>query len=345
MRVCAGPVRWWAVLRRTAYRRGWVRTYQLPQPVISIGNLTVGGTGKTPLVIWLARRLHASGRTVAILSRGYGRKIPSDNLMVSDGKELKTTWQLAGDEPFLIAQKCPWAVVAVGKNRYELGSWVNERVRCDCFILDDGYQHLRLHRNINIVLFDAMDTDGIKGVLPAGRLREPLTAVRDATFVVITRITSEESAETVVRTLQAKAGDSIAPLYLKTCLLTCRHLSTGVRSPLAEYDRQPVLVFSGIGHGGAFLDDLRARGVDVVKDIRFPDHYEYSAQTLDWIRGVLKDQAIPVALTTEKDAVKIMEWIIPDDRIAAVEMDVEWFRGEQEVMRALDDLWTAPEDR
>ena len=118
LRGCALPYAFIARLKRTCYQRGWRRQYRLPHPVVSVGNLTVGGTGKTPFVIWLARQIHAQGRRVAILSRGYGRQKALQNMIVSDGESLKADWQLAGDEPVLIAQHCPWAIVAVGKDRY-----------------------------------------------------------------------------------------------------------------------------------------------------------------------------------------------------------------------------------
>lgn len=342
LRWCSGPVIFSTVLRRLAYRRGWLRQSRLPKPVVSVGNLTVGGTGKTPLVIWLARFLHGEGRKVGILSRGYGRKLPSENLIVSDGKELKTTWQLAGDEPFLIAQKCPWAVVAVGPNRYELGCWVNSRIPCDCFILDDGYQHLQLHRDVNFVLLDLKDPDGVKGCLPAGRLREPLSAVKDATFIVLTRSAGLESSSPIIPELEKAVQAAITPLRLTTRLVSCRHLSTGVCRPLTDFQHKKILVFSGIGNNQAFLEDLLACGLKIMEEIRFQDHFVYSPKEVDRIRRNLREHQFDMALTTEKDAVKIQEWITPDDLIAAVEMDMEWAQGKDEVIKVLDRLWVGP---
>jgi tetraacyldisaccharide 4'-kinase len=149
-----------ARIRRIAYQRNWLRQHHLPKPVLSVGNLTVGGTGKTPLVIWLAHQLHAKGKRVAILSRGYGRQQLSKNFMVSNGRGQVKEWRAAGDEPWMIAQNCPWAIVAVGPDRHRLGKWVLEQSFCDFFILDDGYQHMSLYRDLDVLLFDSMDING-----------------------------------------------------------------------------------------------------------------------------------------------------------------------------------------
>lgn len=325
------PVRIWTSLRRTAYRRGWISRKKLPQLVVSVGNVTMGGTGKTPFVIWLAHRFHEAGRKVAILSRGYGRSLSSEHLIVSDGQHVQVSWQLSGDEPFLIAQKCPWAIVAVGKDRYELGCWVNTRFDCDCFILDDGFQHLHLHRDLDFVLLDAGDREGIERVVPAGRLRESLHSLRDATAIVLTRTADERSSISIMNKLEDAIGSPVMPISVKFGLSSCWHLGNGTKKTMAMFQKQHVLVFSGIGNGQAFLDDLKALDIDVVEEIRFQDHFPYSSKDMDEIRSLMKDKLIPVALTTEKDAVKLREWIRTDDPIWAVTLDVELGQGEDEI--------------
>jgi len=338
LRVCSGPVWLWTTVRRSIYRLGWISTRKLPQPVISVGNVTVGGTGKTPFVIWLAHRLHESGRKVAILSRGYGRSLPSEYLIVSDGQQVQTTWQLSGDEPFLIAQKCPWAVVAVGANRYELGRWVNTRFDCDCFILDDGFQHLQLHRDLNFVLLDARDETGIEGVLPAGFLREPLRSLRDATGIVLTKVAAIPAAQPIIRKLEHTMGSTVAPIYVKFALPSCWHLGSGAQQTFGAFGNQKALAFSGIGNAQGFLEGLEAVGIDVVEDIRFQDHFPFSAHEMESIRQVMKEKEIPVALTTEKDAVKIKEWVRPGDAIWVATLEVEVIQGSDSIMNLLKDL-------
>lgn len=306
--------------------------------MVSVGNLTVGGTGKTPVVIWLARQLHRSGHTVAILSRGYGRNLPSQKLIVADGQTLTTTWQLAGDEPYLIAQKCPWAIVAVGNNRYDLGCWLLERFSCDCFILDDGYQHLSLHRDWDLVLIDALDVEGLNGVLPAGRLREPLSAGGDATSILLTRTELAGSSEPVLKRLDEALGTRISPVYLTTRLLACRHLGTGVSRSVTDLRGQRVLAFSGIGNGLAFRKSLDSVGLEVVEEIRYEDHVVYSAQHVEQVRESIKNHGIEKALTTEKDALKVQEWAKPEDPIWVVEMDIEFTEGKDQILRFLREL-------
>ena len=161
-------VRWWllwaaipygvvARLRALLYYWGWFAQRKLPVPVLSVGNLTLGGTGKTPVVILLTDWLLAQGKRVAILSRGYRRTSADPYLLVSNGVRLLVGPNEAGDEPFLMAQRCPKAIVAVGADRYELGYWVMDRFPIDCLVLDDGFQHLGLFRDVNLLLVDATD--------------------------------------------------------------------------------------------------------------------------------------------------------------------------------------------
>ena len=138
-----------ARFRLWCYIQGWFPTRRLPRPVISVGNLTVGGTGKTPVVMYLVERLTAQGKRVAILSRGYRRRSRAPQLLVSDGQRILAGPDEAGDEPYLIARRCPQAVVAVGADRYALGQWVLAQLPVDCFVLDDGFQHVQLHRDLN----------------------------------------------------------------------------------------------------------------------------------------------------------------------------------------------------
>ena len=321
-----------------AYRRRWMSRQTLPHPVVSVGNVTVGGTGKTPFVIWLAHRLHEAGRKVAILSRGYGRSLPSEFVIVSDGQHMQATWQLSGDEPFLIAQKCPWAIVAVGNDRYELGRWVNTRFDCDCFILDDGFQHLHLKRDLDIVLLDAKDRKGLDGVLPAGRLRESLESLRDATAIILTRTHSVSATRPILEALEKSLGSTVDPICVNFSLTSCWHVGTGVQRPSTTFQNHKALVFSGIGNPQAFLEDLKAADIEVVEDIRFQDHFQFSANDLENIRKLMKEKHISLALTTEKDAVKIKEWVRPDDSIWAMALEVELVQGTEAITKLLESL-------
>lgn len=194
--------------RLWCYRQGWLTTTRLPCRVVSVGNLTVGGTGKTPIVILLTEWLVAKGKRVAILSRGYKRTSTVPYLLVSDGSRILAGPSEAGDEPFLMAQRCPRAVVAVGADRVALGRWVLEQYPVDYIMLDDGFQHRALHRDVDLVLLDATDAAGLDALLPSGRLREPLEALERASAVVITRADSRQDVEAVQQRLRKIARPS-----------------------------------------------------------------------------------------------------------------------------------------
>lgn len=328
LRGCALPYAFIARFKRTCYQRGWRRQYRLPHPVVSVGNLTVGGTGKTPFVIWLARKIHAQGRRVAILSRGYGRQKALQNMIVSDGESLKADWQLAGDEPVLIAQHCPWAIVAVGKDRYRLGMWVLEQFACDCFILDDGYQHLSLYRDVDLLLFDATDLKGLTAVLPSGRMREPLDAAQWADGFVLTRSECVESVQPLQERIEEVLGESITPIVMKSVPQSLTHLSSGTVKELQSFHKKSLLVFSGIGNPEALCTSLVASGLDVREEMRFPDHYSYDEHDVEAVRRTLKQSGIDMAVTTEKDQGKLRTWCKADDPIWVVNMEFELIRGE-----------------
>lgn len=335
LQVCAVPYAGFARLSRMSYRRGWRRQYRLPRPVVSVGNLTVGGTGKTPFVIWLATRLHAEGKCVAILSRGYGRQQAWQNILVSNGTDVLADCQIAGDEPLVIAQQCPWAIVAVGKDRYQLGLWVLEQFSCDCFILDDGYQHLSLYRDVDLLLFDATDLQGLAGVLPAGRMREPLDAAQWADGCVLTRSECVASARSVQELLEKSLGKKLNPMVVKSVPKSLTHLSTGRVQEVAYFQQKPIFVLSGIGNPGAFLTSLVAAGFDVREERRFPDHYGYGKDDVAAIRKKMNDSGAELAVTTEKDAVKLRTWCTADDPIWVVNQELEFISGEHAIQDLL----------
>ena len=328
-------------LRRRAYRRGWLQQQHLPQPVVSIGNMTVGGTGKTPFVIWIAQQLYAQGKQVAILSRGYGRQHASNNVMVSDGKGRVQDWRVSGDEPVLIAQQCPWAIVAVGSDRFRLGLWVMEQTTCDCFLLDDGYQHLPLYRDLDVVLFDATDVQGLCGVLPAGRLREPLDASEGAGALIITRADSLSAIQPVQRCIEKSLGHPIHPIVVKSIAKGVQQLVSGHVQSLEFISNASLLVVSGIGNPRAFLDMLVACGATILDEMQFPDHCAYDQSDVSLIRKAITQSNPEMVLTTEKDAVKLREWFTPEDPIWFLTTDLEFLEGESYLRDLLDRVGVA----
>ncbi len=327
-------------LPRVTYQQGWLQQHHLPQPVVSIGNITVGGTGKTPFVIWVAHQLHAKGKRVAILSRGYGRQHPSNNLIVSDGKGHVKDWRVSGDEPVVIAQQCPWAIVAVGPDRFRLGLWVLEQTTCDCFLLDDGYQHLSLYRDVDVVLFDATDVQGLCGVLPAGRLREPLKGAQGADALIITRADSLSAIQPVQHCIEKSLGHPIHPIVMKSTVRGVQHLVSGDVKSAESISNAALLVVSGIGNPRAFLDMLVACGATILDDIQFSDHCDYDQSEVSLIRTAIAQLSPDMVLTTEKDAVKLREWFTPDDPVWFMTIDLDILDGEADLRNLLDRVGT-----
>ena len=319
--------------RRRAYQRDWLRQHHLPKPVVSVGNLTVGGTGKTPLVIWLAQQFHANGRRVAILSRGYGRQTPTENIMVSDGTGFVKDWRVSGDEPWMIAMNCPGAIVAVGPDRHHLGQWVLEQMDCDYFILDDGYQHLALYRDLDVLLFDATDVNGLAGVLPAGRLREPLDEISGSEAFVFTRADAPSSIQPVRDRIEDSLGHSISPIILKSVLKQVQHLVTGQVKSVDILVKTKLIVISGIGNPKYFCEMLTSRGCEVIQEIQFPDHCDYGQDEIKVIRRAMEQLIGGIAVTTEKDAVKLRDWFTEDDPFMVITMKMEFLTGEEHLHR------------
>lgn len=333
-------VRWWlqwaaipyglvSALRARCYQWGWLTQRQLPVPVISIGNLTVGGTGKTPMVIKVAEWLLADGKRIAILSRGYRRISQDEHLLVSNGERLLVDAEEAGDEPFLIAMRCPKAVVAVGSDRYQLGRWVLSRFPVDCVVLDDGFQHLALHRDVNLLLVDATDVNGLSAVVPAGRLREPLTAARRATAIIVTRADAASQVAQVIERLRSVDGpfsDPVQTVFRAEGLVALQN--SEVQSPVL-YRGKTALLCSGIGHAASFRAIADTMGVRVKREIRYPDHHSYTTDDLDEIRSQAREHKAELVVTTEKDAGKIRPLLTQaDGNWLAVRLGVDVIAGE-----------------
>jgi len=296
-------------------------------PVLSVGNLTLGGTGKTPVVILLTEWLLVQGRRVAILSRGYRRTGEEPLLLVSDGEKLLAGPLEAGDEPFLIAQRCPKAIVAVGADRFALGRWVLERFSVDCLVLDDGFQHLGLHRDENLLLIDATDIQGLQAVVPAGRLREPLRAARRATAILITRADNSANVDTIVEHLRVMRQPlpDVAQLTFKPEGLT----SIATREWRAGdwCAGKTAILCSGVGHAKSFRFVAEAMGLRVLEEVLFPDHHWYTAAEVDDLRIKVQTARAELIVTTEKDGAKLAAFLKPTDAWWAVRLSTQVIVG------------------
>lgn len=321
-------------LRARAYGWGLLRKRGLPVPVISIGNITLGGTGKTPATVNVAGILLKHGRKPVVLSRGYGRSDPSAVLVVSDGISTVLDPLSGGDEPVLIARKHPQVPVVVGADRYRSGTVAIERFHPDIAILDDGFQHSRLKRDLNIVLIDAVDPFGSGRLFPAGILREPLTALKRADIVLITRA---DRADNIVQ-LKETVGQ-----YTAARIFTARYsprdlmnVATGEIRPLEFLAGKPVFAFAGIARPDAFISLLRNLGANVMGTAVYGDHHSYTRSDLDGLIRQADEHNSALLATTEKDGVKLKD--MTPEGIWAVRIDLEVVESsawEETVLKAL----------
>ncbi len=292
--------------RLAAYNRGLLPITKLAAPVISIGNLTTGGTGKTPLVEWVCRMLARKQRRVCILTRGYGRPNPASRVIVSDGSTVLTNAAEAGDEPFLLAQNLKGlAAVISDPNRIAAGEWALNNLGVEVFVLDDGFQHLALARDLNILTIDATDPWGGGKLLPAGRLREPRSGLTRADCVVVTR--ADQSDELV--SLEAEIQKLIGSRPVVTSEMIVKGISRMNSGRLEELVSlpQPAAAFCAVGNPESFFELLRRGGIDPVSARTFPDHHQYTQAEVDSLIRESREGGAQSVITTAKDAVKLQQ--------------------------------------
>jgi tetraacyldisaccharide 4'-kinase len=300
-------------LRALAYSRGWFTVRHLHQPVVSVGNITVGGTGKTPTVIAVARMLMARGRRVAVLSRGYGGTLEGQVHIVSDGTAVFLSAREAGDEPVLLAKTVPGLMVVIGADRYAAGLLAEEKLAPDVFILDDGFQHLRLYRDLNILLLDCSAPLGSGKVLPAGLLREPIAALRRADVVIYTRcqgtgLPTVHGTVPVCRSVHSLVG--------------VRSLAGGELLPWEHLQGHKGFAFAGIADPSSFFHALREQGVTIVAQMPLADHCCYDDRLFAQLALAYRESGADYLITTEKDTVKLLPQIQEIGAVYATVMEL-----------------------
>jgi tetraacyldisaccharide 4'-kinase len=286
--------------RRRRFERQPQRQRRLARPVISVGNLSMGGTGKSPVVAAIAQWLIDAGERPAILSRGYARRDPVDGVVVvSDGASIHCAVDRSGDEPLMLARQVPRAVVCVAPERYLAGRLAEQQLGCTVHVLDDGFQHLELARDLDVLVTSVGEIPGGK-VIPAGRLREPVDAAARAHVLVVSDATAGAAAAeawtlgisqacAAVRTLGAPLASGGSP---------------GIEDPGSGIGEMKVLAVAGIAHPDRFVTSLRGAGWNVVDSLAFRDHHDYSTSDLAVIDAKMKSEGAAAVFTTEKDAVR-----------------------------------------
>lgn len=295
--------------RLALYRRGVFSTRQIGVPVISVGNITTGGTGKTPLVAWLARQLAGMGHRVCILTRGYGRADSSLQVVVSDGKHLLAEWTEAGDEPRLLAETLVGASAVISNaDRVSAAQWAIENLNSSVFILDDGFQHLAIARDLNFVTIDSTNPWGGGRLLPRGHLREPLRGLARADAIVLTRANLASDIGTICAEASRLSGGR--PVVLsQTHTVRVRGLRCDLNADeterVVEPPAQPVAAFCALGNAEAFFAQLISDGHKLAKAKSFPDHHVYTQSDLDALSRDAQTDGAKSFVTTAKDEVKL----------------------------------------
>lgn len=326
-------------LRLFLYRKRILRERQLGCLVVSIGNLTVGGTGKTPVVEMFARALHAGGRRIAILSRGYksarppllkrlwmrvsGKSATAPPRVVSDGERVLLDSKTSGDEPFMLAKNLPGVIVLVDKDRVKSGLYAIEKFQADTLLLDDGLQYLHLKHRLDIVLVDHTAPFGNEYLLPRGTLREPPEHLRRASYIFITKSPPEGNRALINRIrLYNRTAEIIECAHMPRHL---EHVQTGERLPLSYLENRYIAAMSGIAAPQGFeriLQQLGAR-IEIIK--RFTDHHRFDEPEVRALISRCVRRDIDAIITTEKDAVRF-------PKLGELELPIYFLRVEIEIL-------------
>ena len=290
--------------RRAAYGAGLLRPSTVEARVVSVGNITAGGTGKTPATIYFARQFFEDGQKVVVLSRGYGRSTPMDEPAgVSDGHAFLLSPRESGDEPYLIARKLPGVPVVVCGDRVRGANFAIEKFNAETIVLDDGFQHVALSRDEDIVVIDSTAPFGFGHLLPRGLLREPLSALRRATTFLLTRADECKHGDTVERLRDINPTAEI--LLSRHRPVRLSRLGAGDDFPYDFISGKRVLALSSIGNPISFETTLKRLGAEVAASLRFKDHHWYSLDDVETVQKAAQQSRAEHIVSTEKDGVRL----------------------------------------
>jgi tetraacyldisaccharide 4'-kinase len=323
-----------ARLRWRAFQQGWLKSRRLPRPVISVGNLTVGGSGKTPIVAQVAEILLRNGLKPSILTRGYGRQHGGDLLVVEPHYKRDPDPRTVGDEPSLLARALPQVPIVVCADRFRAGQFAEEHFGVDVHILDDGFQHFALQRDVDLVALDVTQQVLHGAVIPAGRLREPVSALSRADVVVLTRteIQDPAAAEQQVKEINPR----VAIFRCATGLHSLSRARSHEEVKPEDHRGKPVAAFCGIGNPSAFYSDLRRWGFNPVAEVAFRDHHLYTLQDVQRLSRAAHEKGAAALLTTEKDLMNLpSHWEFDLPVLAcAIQAEISEFQRFEQVLLA-----------
>ena len=300
--------------RNSLYEKGVFKSFSLGAPTISVGNITVGGTGKTPFVAFVAEVLAEKGEKVCILSRGYGRENPKTRVLVSDGEAVLADVKTAGDEPFELANKLLGkAIVIADANRVSAANWAREKFGITAFVLDDAFQHRQAKRDLDIVLLDATNPFGNRKTLPFGTLRESLSNLKRADLIVITRANLVEN----IADLKSQIAEfTDCPIFVAENKISnlielkdfpAKTPSTEITNYELRITNYEYLAFCALGNPNNFFEQLRRENFNLTATEKFPDHHFYTQKDIFKLEEKAAETGAEILLTTAKDAVKLKD--------------------------------------
>jgi tetraacyldisaccharide 4'-kinase len=346
-------------LRVAAYETQYRRQKRLDAVVISIGNIVLGGTGKTPMVEYIARYIKSEDHSVAILTRGYGRESSGMRVLndprrpplsnpagLTDAGEQEQARHLSessnngaashnvappgvnshqeyGDEPLMLARALPDVPVIINKDRYEGGQWAERELGAEILVLDDAYQHLALARDLNILLIDATDPFGGFEMAPFGRLREPLYGLKRADAVIITRADRPFDQGQVSAIIKYFCGDKVPVMHVYSSITHLRHIETGESYEANQFVGWNAAVMCGIGNPNAFADDILQIGINILSENFFSDHHTFTQEDLGQVTRAARETGADAIITTEKDAVRLEGLKLGDVPVYAARLEIQ----------------------
>lgn len=339
---------WGVRLKLCLYKYGFLKQHRLDCQVISLGNITVGGTGKTPTAQRLATIIQNMGYRVVILNRGYRAGWQGEVGLVSDGHKIYMTATEAGDEAYLLAKSLPGIPVVIGRNRILTGEYAVNELKADVIILDDGYQHWQLARDLDIVLIDALNMFGNQCLLPRGTLREPLDNLSRAHAFLLTKVDqSSGEARDIIHDTLSRYNDNalvVESIHQPKCFVEIEEFYKGVRMNSVELEvirGKKVVALSAIGNPSSFEKTILDIGAAEMYGVRYADHHDYTMAEMQEImqRGI--DEKAYAIITTEKDAVKIPAEFIHSERplpLYVLSISVHFTEGYKDLMQLIDKI-------
>jgi tetraacyldisaccharide 4'-kinase len=322
--------------RAFLYRCGLAKRKRLHAAVISVGNITVGGTGKTPLVLYLADKLKQQNKKVAVLTRGYRRK--KKGLVELSGETTsKTNWKDSGDEPYLLAQRLIDVPIIVGRRRDRAGEYAVAKFGSEILILDDGFQHWRLSRDSDIVVIDSSNPFGNGKLLPAGILREPLAALKRADLFVLTKTDQAENKAGLIARLRKHNPEAelVESVYQ---IRSVKNLADGSSLDIERLRNRKTLAFSGIGNPSSFENSLKQLKVRILRHRVFRDHYAYGRKDIMELIKQARALEADFIITTEKDSVRIPLVKSSEVPFYVLKIDLKITSGEETLLKRIGGL-------